>query len=222
MSALIITDSRGRGLQEALDKLSQPWVIRVLVHPGAGYELAVIKSLTYIRKNMPTLIIMLLGVCDLTWKNGRTRLVGLRHRTVVGNVDHLIGAIKASFDILSAVGDFKISYATLTGLDLADTNNPARKHMSPQEYEIYMTTMKVVHPDQGILDAAVIDLNKRIITLNKQNGVRTAWMAGLVHSYIRGKHHHYYRRLLDGCHLDDRTKAAWAAQLVKSIKRIGI
>ena len=220
MTVLIIADSRGRGLQLTVDKLMPEWHIRVLTHPGAGYEMPVLKSIAMIKTVKPMLVIVLAGICDLTWKHRETKVIGLRYDNVSDNLAHLTDSIKSAYDLLTTAGEFKISFATLTGLDLADVNNPKRRQMSPIEYQQYSAGPKITHPNQKALDSTILAVNKCIVTYNKRNGAKTVWLAGLVHAYIRGTHHHYYRRLSDGCHLDEKTKLAWATQIVKSIGRI--
>lgn len=217
---MVVTDSRGRGIQQYIDSCQTSTSINVISHPGAGFELAVLRSINQIRIIKPHIIIVALGICDLTWKNKTTKLISLRHSTVTENVNHVVKAMKNVHDLLNDEGNFKISFATLTGLDLTDSNNPARRSMSEAQYKEYITLNKVIHGSQYILDGAILAINKRVTQFNRVNGIGTVWLAGLVHAYIKGSYHHYYRRLTDGCHLDDKTKHAWAKQIVKSINRI--
>lgn len=220
MLTLIIADSRGRDLQNIMHKQSPDLNIKVLVHPGSGYELATLRSIPAIRAELPKLIIVLCGICDLTWKNKTTKRVGLRHSNSMDNVTHVLEALRSSHELLRAEGDFKISYATVTGLDLTDYNYVNRRHMTLEQYLDYCTHQKITHPDQRILDQSILAINKKIVVFNKSNRTKTAWIAGLVHSYLKKVYHHYYRRLYDGCHPDERTKSAWSDQLIKSIARI--
>ena len=220
MSTLIIADSRGRGLQDIIRKLAPDAQTRVMVHPGAGLELAVLKSIATIKETSPNLIVVFCGICDLTWKKKDTRKVSLRYRTAADNVLHVMEAIRSSYDLLRAEGNYKIAYATITGLDISDCNSQQRRHMTDEQYQIYSDTIKMVHPDQSALNQAIVTINKNIVVFNKRNRTKTVWTAGLVHSYIKKTYHNYYRRLSDGCHPDEKTKKAWAAQLNKSIARI--
>lgn len=222
MKTMLITDSRGRGLQPYLDSVIPPSSpsVRVITHPGAGLELAVLKSLRAVRDYKPQIIIIAAGVCDLTWKNRANKMINLRHRDVDGNVDHVMSSMKAAYDLIRAEGTHKVTFATLTGVDLADSNNPARRHMNNAQYVEYNMQHKTTHSAQITLNRAILKINKKIGAFNRANNVNTVWLAGLVHAYIKGTYHHYYRRLYDGCHLDDKTKAAWARQIVKSISRI--
>ena len=137
MYVLIIADSRGRGLQAILNLLSSIHDITVLFHPGAGSELAVLKSLSHIKVTKPDLVIMLTGICDLTWRNRSSKHIGLRHNSQVANVNHVLQAIRAAHDLLKAQDVLRVSFATITGSDLTDCNYPPPKSMTTDQYMIY-------------------------------------------------------------------------------------
>lgn len=220
MTILIIADSRGRDLQELLSKLKPLVPIKVLTHPGSGAELAVLKSVPFIIDSKPDLVLMLTGICDLTWKHRHTKHIGLRHSKVEDNVSHVMEAISSAYDLLMSQGVKQISFATITGADLVDCNHSPRRHMTAKDYLDYCATTKGVDVSQSTLNDSVLLINKKIVIFNRNNSVRTTWLAGLVHSYYKNKYHHCYKRLIDGCHPDPKTKEAWAAQIVKTIRRI--
>ena len=113
-----------------------------------------------------------------------------------------------------------VSFATVTGLDLTDYNNKKRKYMTSEEYEDYCASRKTTHPDQELLNAAIITLNQKLVELNISNNAPTTWTAGAVHAYFKNCHHHYYRRLNDGCHPDQSTTDRWAKQIARTIRRL--
>ena len=168
----------------------------------------------------PKIIIMMAGVCDITWKDRKNRTTRIRHEKVEETVEQVMSAARAAYEILETVGRHKISFATITGLDLADYNYRPRKYMSEVEYEEYINSTKVEDPHQKVLNNAVIEINRRITEMNKNNGVPSTWTSTTVHSYYRKIHHHNYKKLEDGCHPDQDTKDKWARQIVKSIQRI--
>ena len=90
--------------------------------------------------------------------------------------------------------------------------------MDADSYRLYNLT-KVRHPSQALLNNTVLEINRRLVQLNKANAVPTVWTAGLVHSCFKRAVHHYYIRLRDGCHPDYRTKKDWVDLLVKYIQR---
>lgn len=220
MAVLVIADSRGRALQDIINKIDPSNTITVLVHPGAGSELAVLKSISQIKTIDPSLVIMLTGICDLTWKNRTTKQIGLRHMKSNDNVAHVMQAIRASHELLVAQGVPLVSFATITGADLSDCNHLPRRNMSMDQYLSYCSITKRPHPDQTVLNESILNINKWVVRFNAKNSTKTVWIAGLVHSYYKNRYHHCYKRLLDGCHPDHKTKQAWASQLIKSISRI--
>lgn len=224
MSILLIADSRGRGLQLLLQSLRRKHgvddEIQVMFHPGNGYEMVALKSLKQITQTKPKLIVIMAGICDLTYKNRMNKITTLRHSTVRENTEHVINAARSSHDLLKSVSTAKIAYATLTGIDIADYNHPPRKHMTSNEYRTYNSSTKVTHEMQHTLNSSVIEINRQLTALNKTNSVPTIWTGGVVHNYSSHKHYHYYIRLTDGCHADDQTKAEWAVHILKAIKRI--
>ena len=220
MSVLVIADSRGNGLQQILNSMDTTERYRVLTYSGAGYELAAIRAAPIVKAIKPDLIIFFLGICDLTTRYKVTRLITLRHTTLPDNVGAVIEAAKASYTLLRSLGSHHISFATLTGIDLADYNHPTRKHMTQEEYKIYCMQLKVVSLDQKLLNESLLEINRQLTVINKHTATPTTWTGGVVHSYFKNTHHHYYNRLADGCHADQPTKIKWAAQLVKSTSRI--
>ena len=220
MSILIIMDSRGRGLQEIFDTKYHSLGVKVLVHPGAGSELAALKSIPDIRRLVPKLIVLATGICDLTWRNRDTREVGLRHDTTHENVKNVTLALNTAYELIQSCGDYRVALATLTGADLSDCNHSPRKRMSMEQYLKYCINDKIQHPSQNVLNDSVLETNRHVLRINKRNGIKTVWLAGLVHAYYKKSYHHCYKRLIDGCHLDQGTKLAWANQINKSLIRI--
>ena len=219
MKTLIIADSRGAGLQPLLEELGQIDT-HTLVHRGAGYLMAARKSLGWVNTHNPSLVILMTGVCDLTQRSPTTKITSLRHNTVQGNVEQVIGSAQAALGLLRAAWTGRITLATITGIDLSDYNNPSRKHMSTDEYKKHCLTDKATHPQQDILNLSVLEINRQITGINRINRVPTIWTGGVVHTYSKRKTYHYYIRLSDGCHADNSTKLEWANQIYKTTNRI--
>ena len=220
MAVVVIADSRGRDLQKLMNKEEPNYEIYVEAMGGAGSELAAIRAIPTIVRRKPTLVILMTGICDLTWRDKHSKVTKLRYREEEECVMGVMSGIESAHEVLGAMGQHKISVATLTGIDLADYNYPARRKMDEGEYANYCKNGKNEHKDQGKLNSAVIEINRRITELNKKNGVQTTWMSTIIHSYYRNVHHNKYKKLRDGCHPDEGTKVKWAKQLLKSIKHI--
>lgn len=222
MTTLILADSRGSGLQNQLENANSAnqTHTKVTVHSGAGYELVVLKSHTVINQLKPKLIVIFAGICDLTYRNKTTKITKLRYQTVNENVQHVIDAAKSAYDLIRGITVTKVTFATLTGIDLADYNHKPRKYMSSNEYKLYCNTNKTIHEQQTTLNMSVIEINRQLTKLNEGNSIPTVWTGGVVHLHSKRKQYHYYIRLYDGCHADDQTKGEWAKQINKAILRI--
>ena len=219
MLTLIIADSRGAGIQDLLREDDNIGRTLVCSHPGAGYRTAISKSISTIISKDPELIIVMAGICDVTSRNPQSKATSLIHHTEREITEHVMTAAYEANNTIKAISRAKVSFATVTGIDLSDYNNVTRRHMSHQEYEDYCATNKRAHPDQELLDTAILTINRKIIELNIKNNSPTTWTASAVHSYFKNSHHHYYRRLRDGCHAHPRTARDWAKFIIKTIRR---
>ena len=219
MNILIIADSRGAGLQAQLNKLGHA-TVKVLIQGGAGFEMSVLRSMADIKSYQPQLIIIISGICDLTVRNRATRVTYLRHTTVKESVEHVLNSAKSALDLLRGLGEYRISLATITGIDLTDYNNPRRKNMTTEEYREYNSHNKRNHPQQDTLNASVLEINRQVTLLNQSNSTPTVWLGGVVHTHSKRKTRHYYIRLYDGCHPDLKTQIEWSNQIHKAILRI--
>ena len=220
MAVVVIADSRGRDLQQIMKREDQVREMYVESMGGAGSELAAIRAIPTIVRRNPKLVILMTGICDLTRRDRISRVTKIRHRELKGCVQEVVKGIEAAYEVINAMGNHKTSIATMTGLDLADYNNKARKNMTEAEYSKHREEGKRDHPDQELLNLAVIEINRRIVELNKKHGVPTTWTSTIVHSYYRNTHHHNYKKLRDGCHPDEGTKVKWARQILKSARYI--
>lgn len=98
----------------------------------------------------------------------------------------------------------KVITAPITGMSLASYNG--RSLPDPE--------------DQNLLNDIVTGINKRITSINKENGLRTPWTSAIIHRYYRDKYHFSYHRLnIDGCHLTDEIRDFWAKKLANAIEQ---
>lgn len=224
MNTVIVADSRGGGLQDIIHDINtrnhRSDQVTVLSYSGQGFHGALTRALPTLWATQPDLVILMLGICDLTTRNKTTRVTTLRHTNLQDIIKGVIVSARLAVARLQTSFDCHISLATLTGVDLTDYNFPHRKFMTQSEYNTYCSEIKTAHPNQDLLNQAVVEINRQLTEINKSNSTPTAWTGSLVHSYYKKRHHHYYKRLYDGCHPDLTTKKAWAHQLCKSIWRI--
>ena len=192
--------------------------VEIMIHPGATILEAADRSLSAANKCLD-LIVVMAGICSITKKDQRTKMISLRYTTLGSVVEAVMDDIVKAHAHICRVTTTPISFATITGADLTDVNNKHRKRMTTLEYRNYVDCYKKVHTEQPLLDAAVHLVNKQITAFNNKNGTPTTWMAEVVHPYLRGKHRSYYTRLADGCHPTDNTRKRWAHQIARVIRR---
>ena len=73
---------------------------------------------------------------------------------------------------------------------------------------------------QDIFDAAIMDINTKIVALNERNNLPTPWIAKRVHVPRKNGMHHQYCRLNDGIHWDIGLKRACAEKFAQTIVNI--
>ena len=203
MVILIISDSRGVGLEQLLSEREDIEETRVLVHRGAGFIRAVTNSLESIRQLRPGMIMLHAGICDITTRNHRTKKTTLRYGSIQDTVNGVSAALARALDILNGEGYSRVPVATITGLDLNKYN---KQYPTPRD------------TDQAKLNNAITEVNRMIIDSNKSYNIPTIWAASRVHAYYRGVYHNHYNRLSDGCHPNHDTLIYWAKMLAKAIK----
>lgn len=200
---LVIADSRGAGMSILLDEYNDIGRTVVLTHRGAGYIRAAMDSLETIRSFKPTMIVLLAGICDVTARNRNTKITTVRSTDPILLLENVSAALSRALDIIIAATNARVSVATVTGLDLKKYNNFSKTTNDNQ---------------QETINNLIVSLNRKIIDINKDNNVPTTWTASRVHPYYRGKYHHLYNRLSDGCHPNNETKRYWARMIAKAIR----
>lgn len=193
--------------------------IELTVRPGATILRAVETSIHAITTYQPKLIIVTAGICNITKKDHTTKVITLRNTIAEIIIASVMDDIEKAHLRIRRITKAPISFATITGADLADINHKQRRHMSAKEYRQYVNCHKIIHPDQETLNNVIYAINRRITAFNYVNHTPTTWMAEVVHPYIRGKHKSYYTRLADGCHPTPNTRRRWAHQIARTIKR---
>ena len=211
---LVISDSRGLTLQKIINDIKQAEMIKVISFKGAGYCGAALKAKNIIESFRPNLIIMLVGICDITKRDPNTKKTTLRYKSTQCTVEHVLQQARTSLDMLRQMGVGRISYATITGIDLTTYNKNSkqqdRQHCEDKELQRQQVTM----------NQAVLQVNKKIVEINTELNTPTTWTAGYVHRYFRKKHHHYYRRLEDGCHPTSEAAKYWVTQVIKTAVQV--
>lgn len=216
---LLISDSRGKEIQQRLQKKGYPAL--VLVYPGKGIQLSTLAAIPKITEYNPNVITLVGSICDITYKHHKEPKIRLRYEKVDELVKFYISQLKESISMIKTLRpNIQIQATTVIGLDLTDANTRGLRHKTGKDRHDYYQN-KTQHPQQHIVDTAVNIINKEIAAINISNDIATPWTANAIHFHKgKGKFVAKYDRLTDGCHLGEKAKENWVNQLVLSYKKI--
>lgn len=166
------------------------------MYKGKGIIDAVRASKTKLLWWTPRMIIIMNGICDVTWLDRQTRQVGLKT-----NKSQAVTEYKESMDIVNHHikilldgNPVKVIFAQIVGLDIAKHN----QELSP-------------NPEQVELDATINSINVEIDSFNSGNDVISPWLARDIHKNTKAqKKSRYYKLGEDGVHLTPDLKKKWA------------
>lgn len=207
-SVVIISDSRGVGLQNKLELLNdRHYDIRALVFKGRGMAQATREATNKLIWYAPDQVIILAGICDITRKNRETKLVSMqdkRPEDALYRIKDYMSEIKHHLAVRLTEKQFLLTFCPVTGMEIATYNKQAMKH-----------------PDQDTLDATIECVNQAITTINMASKVATPWTASDVHHNLKGgrKKTRYYKLSEDGLHLNDTLRGKWAATIYSVINK---
>ena len=205
MKTLVLTDSRGANLNRHIYEYDDIDQVSVLFYRGAGLVRIASLSVDAIKQYRPDLIVLFAGICDVTERDRRTKITTMRQQDPQSTVDRVTAAMGRALEILKSVCHAKISIATMPGINFSVYNrSPAGAFIAEQE----------------TMNNSIIGINRMIVDYNRNNGAPTTWTASTLHRYYRGKYHHCYNRLSDGCHATDATLQYWAKMIVKVIRLV--
>ena len=203
MKILIMTDSRGTGLDQRITEDMQKRYptqypnLNIIVRVMRG---AVIENIiTKMDKLFPTystydMIYTMVGVNNLTSK--------CAHGKVEPNFDDIPELVESLSDKLSILKtDLKkrakyVIIGQIVGLDM-------------DRYNEYYAEGRWFY-QQIVLNQAIPMLANTTNCINKENDVYSPWIANTVHEYVNHKLYNKYRKLKDGLHPSSQTLTKWA------------
>lgn len=220
INAILIMDSRGKGIETELTKLDLKTIVSF--YPGGGMMVSCTNAIPLIRSKKPDLITVAGSICDITMKlylsvNDR---FGIKYHNEDEATAHFQNQLDRTYSLLEKEApNSKINYATVIGIDLTDYNHRNLIYLNEEEYTEYRIH-KVTHHDQATLDSYIRKFNGLIAQFNRQHHVPTPWTCNIVHKWYSGKHHNNYGLLTDGCHFGERVKMEWAKKMYQSYKKL--
>ena len=202
MPTLLVTDSRGKGLQRRFDR-EAPGVVTVVVKKGADIYRLFSTALKRLSQGRYTVLIISGGVCSIT-ELDEERKARLRYETV----DQLLEAVKRTtrMCIRTMKRDFpniKLILTPTIGIDLARYN----KESTPKETQKTMNHM-------------VTALNG-LLTHSNDDNTPIPWISNMVHACKgNGGWSHKYKHLKDGCHYRREMKDYAVKQIIKAMLKL--
>lgn len=199
---LIVGDSRVRNLYRHLDNTTLNFRFHVECLPGAKLDRIMLKALTNLSYFDNVDMVILLGGINNITRVRRTPLwhATLRYRDCSEICDSVIQEYYRITDRIMAVSDVPVVIATLAGMNLA-AYAPRLEHR--------------LTPLQGILDEAIVEINRRIRGLNRLRNLNTPDLAYPVHRCVGrgGRYYAHYSFLYDGLHPGSTLLDKWATKL---------
>lgn len=209
---VIITDSRGQGLQEEMDAIERreetDHKIQLFVWKGRGITGAIRESSIQLVWIAPSLIIVYAGICDVTSLNRSTWKISMADLTpdeAISRYEGQMDYIRHHLSIVLTEKPHKIFFCEIVGADLAKFN----KSDPP-------------HPSQAQMEEVVLGINSKITAFNESNGMPTPWTAREVHHNKKSKSKvsRYQKLAQDGLHLSEELREKLANTLYKYICKI--
>lgn len=209
---VIITDSRGFGLQGIIDRIEKEektdYKIQTFVWKGRGITGAVRETSKQMVWLAPRLVIVFAGICDITTLNRTTRVLTMADPTPEEAIDRYEGQmdyIRHHLTIMLMERPFKVVFCELIGADLAVYN-----HMNHE------------HPQQKQLEEVILGINAKIVGFNVGNEMPTPWTAREVHHQKKSKTKvsRYQKLADDGLHLGEELKEKLARTLHMYIAKL--
>ena len=198
---VVLTDSRGRYLQEVLDSLVGYGPL-VCFRPGATINSMYSEILELSTHLQVSALYILVGVNDTTWRDKKLKRTFAPYFTA----DELCGDIteKIVYLIHYALNDCripKVIFLPIVGLDLARYNKDLGEN-----------------PWQHVIDEGVKMVNTNIISLNAAFGHSTPMIHQSIYkSKGHGKTKTFYGRLWDGLHPRGDILERWGEGILKAM-----
>lgn len=165
--AVIITDSRGGGLQDEILRIIPNHIAVKVLYPGRGIIQAVKESEKLLNWWQPQQIYIMNGICEITERDRESKLVALRDplvNTAVASYVQSMDTVSHFLKILLDGHQYQLIFSEIVGMDMATYNGTQYPH---------------VH--QATLNAIIHGVNAEVTAWNNARSVVTPWLAKEVH-----------------------------------------
>ena len=198
---LIVSDSRGKLLKNFI---TPPQDYKIIYETKNGATLNDAKNIAWKRlaESGFVCVYLMVGICSITIKD--SGLIYLPFDTKDSIIEATTRVIGTTLKELDDLVTTPVVMCTFPGVDLIRANNKnAKGH----------------HPQQNLLDEAMIEVNEYIVDINLSRGFSTPMLSAAIHR-CHGKkktgqkiYRHHYSRLEDGVHPSDSTLKYWSKRL---------
>lgn len=201
---LFIADSRGRFMNYEISKHLHPSYYEFIWRGGLRLEETADFAYSTILRTKPSIVYVLTGICSLTKITDRDPwTASLRIPTVEGTTNLFLEgmdkAYREIFSLSSRVGNpIMVVFPTQTGLNFT-------------AYNSYPDDLR--SPHQKILNSAITEINRYIVSMNSAVHIRTPFLAASSHPRCRRRYRSTYTKLTDGCHPSSELCEIWAYKL---------
>lgn len=207
IQVVVIADSRGADLQTEFNMMNtQPFDIKVLYFKGKGILDAVKLATPKLIWWAPKIVVILNGLCDLTFKNKETKIVNLRHPTKETAAAHHFDSMDHARHYLYIQlieAPCHLVFSHIVGMDLMKYNKENTRNV--QQY---------------VLDESITEINIAVNRYNEMHGAVSPWLARDIHRNIKGKKITKYHKLSDdGVHLTEDLKRKWAMEILSALRK---
>ena len=204
---LIVSDSRGTLLKPILCA-PEGYNIEFVNKGGATLEVAKNITSRKLTSSNYTCAYIMAGICSITKKE--EGVVSLPFDNGDTLVQEITSRIRELLKELDNEFSTPIVQCTFPGVDLIRSNS---KHAMG------------IHPQQGLLNQAILDINDYIVDLNLTRGYTTPMLSAAIHR-CHGtkkdgtkKYRHHYNRLDDGVHPSAATLSYWRKRFEEDFRQ---
>lgn len=207
---LIMSDSRGRGMEHMLQTKSAEYKWEVRVKGGRGIRELIEAAYKEIIPQDYSLIIIMGGICDITRRDKAGRKIAVRSTETDDIITRVFTEAQRGMEMLTELNR-KILITATYGVDLEVYN----KHM-------YGRYVNAEHKkDQHKIAITVDAYNKRIAAINTQKGFPTIRLGNGIHSVRKnGSVNTTYKKLRDGCHPSGEMLKTNVQAIIKGVRKM--
>ncbi|CAC5395840.1 unnamed protein product [Mytilus coruscus] len=210
MSTFVYGDSRARQLKDHI-----PMAVSKFFPGKTIGQITDLANQHLASKSGKKLLYIVGGICNLTKKLNTDRSSTYEEVVFQPSPNVLfdyLGQMQSGKDLLAG-NDCVPIYCTVPTMSLKTWNEIrlAQKKTSYLQFESQYVQM------QEELNSTILQVNKKIVQFNFDNGYNTPHIHQCIMKCKKGKYWFYYNRYVDGVHPDDSVVRIWAHQINNAI-----